>query len=116
MKTDKNDATQKMSTLSECLESAINDGYVENFKTNGRELVSENGMRRFKPQEVGIPNFFRFEGYSNLDDNAILYLLETIDGTKGTLIDSYGTEADSEISNFVKEVQDIRKREAENQD
>lgn len=113
MKTTKNDATQKMSTLSECINSAIEDGYVENFKVNGEELLSEDGRKHFKPNEVGIPDFFRFEGYSDPEDNSILYLMETTDGTKGTLVDSYGSEADPNISSFIRKVQDIRKQEPE---
>jgi hypothetical protein len=114
MKTTENDATQKMATLSECHNAALKDGYVENFKVNGDELLSEDGKKHFKPNEVGIPNFFRFEGYSDPEDNSILYLMETTDGRKGTLIDSYGSDADAKISSFIRKVQDIKKQEAEN--
>jgi hypothetical protein len=103
-----------MATLSECLNVAMKDGYVENFKVNSEELLSADGKRRFKPNEVGIPNFYRFEGYSDPEDNCILYLIETTDGTKGTLIDAYGSDADPKISSFIRKVDDIKKQESEN--
>jgi hypothetical protein len=43
-------------------------------------------------------------------DNAILYLIETNDNVKGTLIDSYGAYADAKLSKFVREVEDIQKK------
>ncbi len=106
-----NDATQQMKTLSECLNKAIQDGYVENFKVEDGRLLTENGKTFYDHKDVTIPNFYRFEGYSNPDDNSILYLLETIDGKMGTLIDSYGVDADASLSNFLREVQDIQKKD-----
>ena len=113
MKNRSNDSTPKMDTLSECINQAAKDGYVENFKVNDKELVTANDERRFKPNDVGIPNFFRFEGYSDPEDNAILYLIEAVDGTMGVLVDSYGSNADPKISSFIRDVQDIKKEEAE---
>ena len=107
----KNDATQKMDTLSECLKKANEDGYVENFKVKSGRLITENGKSFYTPNDVAIPNFYRFEGYSDPEDSSILYLLETIDGKKGVLIDSYGAEADASMSNFIREVQDIQKKD-----
>ncbi|HEX5170399.1 MAG TPA: hypothetical protein VFW11_14580 [Cyclobacteriaceae bacterium] len=109
MKTTNDDATQKMTTLSECLNKAVRDGYVESFRVNGEELIAEHGKKRFKPQDVGIPNFYRFEGYSDPEDNSVLYLVETIDGTLGTLVDSYGSDADANIATFIRKVEDIKK-------
>jgi hypothetical protein len=40
--------------------------------------------------------------------------LETHDGKKGTLIDAYGPEADSKISDFIRQVEDIQKKDKEN--
>lgn len=107
----KNDSTQKMDTLSECLNKAIEDGYVQNFKVQAGRLTTEDEKSFYTPNDVAIPNFFRFEGYSDPQDNAILYLVETIDGTMGTLIDSYGAEADASLANFIREVQDIQKKD-----
>ena len=59
-------------------------------------------------------NFFRFEGESDPDDNAILYVIETNDGTKGTLIDAYGVYNDAKVTQFMKEVESIHKKVVKN--
>ena len=59
-------------------------------------------------------NFYRFEGESDPDDNAILYIIETNDGTKGTLVDAYGVYNDSRVSQFMKAVETIQKKVVKN--
>ena len=103
-------AIQAMTTLSECTTIAMNRGYSENFRVIDIGLVTEDEKRIYKPSDIKISNFYRFEGNSNPDDNAILYLIETNDGRNGTLADAYGVYADSLISNFIKQVEHIHKR------
>ena len=105
-----NDSTQKMKTLSESVNEAIGKGYTENFKVITKGLATQDELSIYSPNQISIPNFYRFEGYSDPMDNSILYLIETNDGKKGTLTDIYGAEADVKISNFVREVEDITKK------
>jgi hypothetical protein len=104
------DVTQNMTTLSECVANALESGYAENFKIVSNGLITADGKSIYQPQDIAITNFYRFEGYTNPDDNSILYLVETNDGRKGTLIDAYGAYADAEFSNFITQVLDIRKK------
>jgi hypothetical protein len=104
------DVTQNMTTLSECVTNALESGYVENFKIGINGLLAADGKSIYQPQDIAIANFYRFEGYTNPDDNSILYLVETNDGRKGTLIDAYGVYADAEFSDFIRQVDDIRKK------
>jgi hypothetical protein len=110
MKVNENDATLKMKTLSESVNESLEKGYTENFKVIEKGLSSEDEKSIYIPQDIAITNFYRFEGYSDPQDNSILYLIETNDGRKGTLIDAYGAEADSKISNFIRDVEDIHKK------
>jgi hypothetical protein len=110
MKSNENDATQKMKTLSEGVNESLAKGYTENFKVITKGLSTEDEKTIYIPQDITITNFYRFEGYSDPQDNSILYLIETKDGKKGTLIDAYGAEADSKISNFIRDVEDIHKK------
>lgn len=104
------DSTMQMQTLSEATNKAVAKGFTESFKIVGKGLTTEAEERFYSPEEVKIDNFFRFEGYSDPMDNAILYLIETNDGVKGTLIDAYGAYADAKLSKFVHDVEDIQKR------
>jgi hypothetical protein len=99
-----------MATLSECLEISLDRGYTENFGVIDSGLTTDDEKSVYTPEDIMITNFYRFEGNSNPDDNSILRLIETDNGKKGTLIDAYGVYADTQVSNFVRRVEDFHKR------
>jgi hypothetical protein len=99
-----------MKNLSECIKIALGRGFAENFKVNAIGLTTEDGKSVYTPQDIRISNFYRFEGNSNPDDNSILYLIETNDRKKGTLVDAYGAYGETLITNFIRQVTDIQKR------
>jgi hypothetical protein len=104
--------TDDMKTLASCLNKIVKDGYGENFKVTDEGLQSLETEKIYKPEQVHIVNFFRFEGASDPSDSAILYVIETTDGAKGSLTDAYGMYADPEIDTFIKEVENISKKHA----
>src|SRR5687767_14402078 len=106
---DRFDSTEKMPTLTEKINKALQQGYIENFKITARGLTDEVGGKYYAASEVHIPNFHRFEGYSDPQDNAILYWIETADGRKGILVNAYGAYADLKVNDFIREVEDIHK-------
>ncbi len=103
------DATLTLTTLSECVNNAVENGYTQNFKIADNKLVTEDGKSFYKPADIIISNFFRFEGYTDPQDSSILFLIETTDGKKGILIDAYGVYADSDYSDFIRQVENIHK-------
>ena len=104
--------TDDMKTLASCLNKIVKDGYGENFKVTDEGLQSLETEKIYQPGQVHIVNFFRFEGASDPSDSAILYVIETTDGAKGSLTDAYGMYADPEIDTFIKEVENISKKHA----
>jgi hypothetical protein len=98
-----------MTTLTEVMNIAARRGYLAELKMTDEGLCIVGENRLYGPREVRIDNFYRFEGISNPEDMAILYLIATEEGTKGTLVDAYGTYADSRINEFIKAVQGIQK-------
>ncbi len=100
-----------MNTLTERVNKAIQNGYVDNFKLTGNGLFSEKTERNYLPQQISIIDFYRFEGDSDPADNSIMYMIETYDGLKGVLIDAYGAYADARINKFIREVEEINKKE-----
>jgi hypothetical protein len=99
-----------MKSLATCLNKVFNDGYTEDFKVTDQGLFSIQHERVYQPEQVNVVNFFRFEGTSNPDDEAVLYVIETTDGTKGTLTDAYGVYQDPLIGSFMKQVEHIKKK------
>ncbi len=103
-----------MKSLATCLNKMVIDGYVNDFKVTDDRLVCLQKDKSYSPEEVHVVNFFRFEGNSDPDDNAILYVIETDDGTKGTVVDAYGVYTDGNVSLFMKHVEDINKKVVKN--
>lgn len=103
-----------MSTLSGCMTSLLKKGYKENLQVKKAGMVVAGNDKTYQPKDVRIDNFYRFEGSSNPSDNAVLYAVRANDGTMGTLVDAYGSDADELVGSFVQEVQDINKQEAHN--
>ena len=101
-----------MKTLASCLNKIVRDGYEQNFKVTDQGLQSLETEKIYKPDQVQIVNFFRFEGASDPSDSAILYVIETGDGAKGSLTDAYGMYADPEIDKFIQDVENISKKHA----
>ena len=109
-----NNSMPYMKSLATCLNRMITEGYAEDFKVTDQGLESLNRHNQYKPEEIQIVNFFRFEGESDPDDNAILYVIETNDGTKGTLVDAYGVYNDAKVTRFMKDVETIQKKVVKN--
>jgi hypothetical protein len=104
-------STEVMETLAQSTNKALQAGYTENYKVTAKGLTTEGSDKFYTPAQVRISNFYRFEGWSAPEDNAILYLIQTEDGGKGTLIDAYGAYADAKLSAFIREVEDIQKKQ-----
>ena len=108
-----NSSMPYMKSLTSCLNKMISDGYTDDFKITAEGMRSLRTDKPYQPTDVDIVNFFRFEGMSNPDDMAIMYVIETHDGLKGTLIDAYGTYADPDVNQFILEVENIKKKVSE---
>lgn len=105
----RNSTLAGMNTLLQCLDKVTEEGYTENYMVQEDGLYAPTLDRHFTPNDVHIVNFYRFEGPSNPDDMAILYVIET-EKVKGTLIDAYGAYADASITEFIRQVEDIHKK------
>ncbi|MBL7920167.1 MAG: hypothetical protein JNJ40_07610 [Bacteroidia bacterium] len=103
---------EEMTTMVGCMNKLQSDGYTENFIAKERGLEAPSNKKVYTPEQIKINSFYRFEGESDPADNAIVYAVETNDGIKGMLVDSYGGPyADRKVSQFITEVGDITKKE-----
>jgi len=105
-----NNTMPYMKSLATCLNRMVNEGFSEDFKVTEIGLEALGKATHYMPEQVQVVNFYRFEGESDPDDNAILYIIETADGTRGTLVDAYGTYNDARVSQFMKEVHNFHKK------
>ncbi|MBA4144402.1 MAG: hypothetical protein DI538_12340 [Azospira oryzae] len=99
----------ELRTLSYCLNKSQERGYQENFTATPQGLKSMESGKLYQPEEITIVNFYRFEGITDPADMAVLYVMETSDGAKGTLVDAYGTYSDSQVAQLIGKVSTIEK-------
>jgi hypothetical protein len=85
------------------------DGFDSDFRVTEGRLCKIGNDKTYGPEEVTIVDFYRFEGESDPDDMSILYAIETNDGSRGTISNSYGTYADANVDTFLKQVEDLGK-------
>jgi hypothetical protein len=105
-----NDKLTYMTDLEKCVKKLESQGYTDQFRVEAKLLQSlTDKKKKYKSKDVKAVNFYRFEGPSNPDDMSILYAIETVDGTKGTLIDAYGVYSDEATGAFMQDV-DINKK------
>ncbi len=101
------DRTPFTGSLSTCVNKVVSDGYGECFKVTARGLYSTSRSRYYRAEQVQIVSAYHFEAQPEPHNVADVYLMETSDGLKGTLIDAYG---DTSIHLFVAEVEEIRRK------
>jgi hypothetical protein len=101
-----------LKTLVEVHTKLLADGYKEEFTVSDNLLKALSSGKQYSPADVKIINFFRFEGQTDPADSSIMYVLETNDGVKGTLVDAYGADADADKTIFIREVENIEKKNA----
>ncbi len=99
-----------MKELTACVNEMKKEGYQEDFQVSKTGLSTFNESKEYTPDQVKIVNFYRFEGESDPGDNSVLYVIETEDGTKGTLVDGYGAYASPDVSKFIVQVEEIQKQ------
>ena len=97
-----------LKTLSEVLNVLRDRGITKEIRMNDqKQMVLQDSKKIYQPQDLCIVKSYRFEGNSNPDDNAVLYVLEDKDGEKATILDSYGSESNytgPEFDKFLREI------------
>ncbi|MFN2456617.1 MAG: hypothetical protein ABR502_00295 [Chitinophagaceae bacterium] len=91
-----------MKSLVTCLNRMEMEGYTEHFKMTDRGLEALQQQKNYHPDQVQVVNCFKFEGNADKNNNAVLFVIEANDGTKGTLVDASGIRNNPKICNLIK--------------
>lgn len=91
-------------TLAEAVEGLRRRGFTANFELLNKRFRAVDSGRTFTAAQLTIVEHHRFEGVSDPDDMAVLYAIEALDGTRGTIADAFGPQADPDLGAFLKNV------------
>lgn len=77
-------------SLSVAIANLQKEGFTEDFNLYSAGVENKNRKTRCPAGDLEVLKYYRFEGMTNPDDNAVLYVIETKTGEKGLLVDAYG--------------------------
>ena len=90
-----------MQSMTGAIDDLQTRGFTANLSVVGNRMRVAGACESFRPADIVVRDYQRFEGVSDPDDMAILYAIETTGGVRGTLSDAYGVYADPLISEFM---------------
>jgi hypothetical protein len=90
--------------LTQTIQDLRKKGFTANFEFLDHVFTDVESGRTFTADHLAIIDHRRFEGMSDPDDMSVLYAIESNDGTKGIIVDAFGTYADPELGDFLQGV------------
>jgi hypothetical protein len=91
-------------TMTEAVNGLQDRGFTANFEFIDGLIHDVGSGQTFLADELTIVEHHRFEGISDPDDSSVCYALKARDGTRGILVDAYGTYANPDVSEFLTHV------------
>lgn len=90
--------------MAQTIQDLRKKGFTANFGFLDHAFTDVESGRTFTADQLDIVDHRRFEGMSDPDDMSVLYAIESNDGTKGIIVDAFGTYADPELGDFLENV------------
>ncbi|MBD0306344.1 MAG: phosphoribosylpyrophosphate synthetase [Nitrospiraceae bacterium] len=91
-------------TMSEAVSDLKQRGFSANFEYLNKTFRAVESGKTFGTGDLTIVEHHRFEGVSDPDDMSVIYAIEAKDGTRGTIVDAFGTYANPDLGAFLKNV------------
>lgn len=91
-------------SLVQASEELITRGFNRKFKFDDGKMLNLADNKKYTPEELKIVEYHRFEGINNPADSTIIFAVEAIDSSKGTVIMNYSADADMNLVSFIDKV------------
>ncbi len=79
-------------------------GYIANYILDKNILIDVSNLKEFNPNEVFIIAKYLFEGAKNPRNTSMLFVIRTIDGSKGMLRIRNNAIKNSDLTTFISEI------------
>lgn len=84
-------------------------GYRRNLVLKDQTMICTESEESFFPEDLSLVGSFRFESFSDPEDISIIYAVQANNGSRGVIVDAFGTYADPEIGMYLQHVRDERR-------
>src|SRR6266446_10870188 len=91
-------------TVAAAVDDLTRRGFTEDFHVVDGKLRATGTGETVTSEDLVIREYHRFEGISDPDDMAIVYGVETVSGTRGTVVDVFGVYSDPALSAALRDV------------
>ena len=102
------------SSLVEAHQDLVKKGYDRNYNVLSAEKMEDDKGHKYSANQLSIDEFYRFEGESDPGDNSIIYAVRANDGSRGTLVDTYGAQGSMDAAQFVLKVEERMQHQLSN--
>ena len=79
-------------------------GYTDQYRVVDDQMENLDTKKKYQPEDVFLLKEHRYEGMSNPSDLSLLYVIQTKDGSKGTILANYGATSDTSIHEFMNAI------------
>lgn len=95
---------KRFSTLVETLDDLTSRGFTIDFDLKSDQEGYSSRQLQLHPDDFEIVEVYRFEGFNNPDDSAVLYAIVGKNGQKGISLNAYGLYADPVLAKLLVNV------------
>ncbi|MHA4845346.1 hypothetical protein ACX0G7_14335 [Flavitalea antarctica] len=81
----RNKSRPYLKSLDTLKKGVLNNGYTENFVYKNSGCISASNSTEYDINNIKVISTITFQGSSDTGDHVELYIIETPDGTKGSL-------------------------------
>lgn len=87
-------------TVTEAINYFTKQGYTIDFNLK-ENFINASGKMFFDPEAFEIVDLYHYEGNSDPGDEATVYAIESITGSKGILVSGNGSDIDTETAKML---------------
>ena len=91
-------------TSTEALQDLKGRGFTKDMHLQADHITCNGQESKIYPDDFHVEEYYRFEGASDPNDSSAVYAIATRDGIKGTLVDAYGTYAQSLSDEMIRKL------------
>ncbi len=90
--------------LVEATEALKKRGFNHSYELKGEQLHCFDNDKLYNGDQLEIVEYHRFEGMTNPAAASVVFAIVADDGTKGTIISTYGAYMDAKLAEFLDKI------------